>query len=550
MSVANRLVHALYMLGTAGGYLRFISGLENFRQKQNSLLLSLIKKNRSTLFGKEHHFDKIHDMDSFRQHVPIREYEHFEPYIRRIGDGEKEVLTAGDVLLLEPTGGTTSGSKLVPYTRALKKEFQKAVNPWLFDFYKSYPQLLKGKSYWSITPALTEKKYTACGIPIGFEEDGDYLGFMGNLLKKILVAPKAVNRVKDAGNFRYVTAYFLLTAKDLSLLSFWNPTFLTLILETLEQHFDSLVRDIAVGVLSPPQPENLDFLAPYLAPAPARAAEIKETARPKERPDYSRIWKHLCVISCWTSGFAQHYAKKLKNIFPGVTIQGKGLIATEGIVTIPLAGRGDTGGGYLPAYASHFFEFLEQGAETGTETRLLHQLETGKEYTIILTTSGGLYRYNLKDRVLVTGKHRGLPLLQFTGRDNVCDLVGEKLDSGHVRRVVESSLEEYGMDVEFIMLAPEITANGCYYTLFFETKGSVGSSTLDAFKSTVEKGLAENFHYRYARDLGQVGPLRHRVIESGGLQTYFNRCTREGQRIGDIKPNLLDKRTGWNVFFA
>jgi hypothetical protein len=48
---------------------------------------------------------KIHDSESFKKNVPIREYEHFEPYINRILEGENNVLTAEDIILFEPTGG-------------------------------------------------------------------------------------------------------------------------------------------------------------------------------------------------------------------------------------------------------------------------------------------------------------------------------------------------------------------------------------------------------------------------------------------------------------
>jgi hypothetical protein len=598
MSLKSVLINAMYLMGTAAGYRGYKSNLKNTAKKQYRKLKSLIEKNKNTCFGREHHFDKIHDVESFREYVPIREYEDFLPYIERIAGGEHGVLTAEDVILLEPTGGTTSGSKLIPYTGALKKEFQKAVNPWLFYLYKTYPQLLKGKGYWSITPAIADKKFTRGGIPVGFQEDSEYLGLLGRILRHVLIVPKEIRRMKDIENFRYATAYFLLMERDLVLISVWNPTFLILILETMAGYPDRLIDDIRRGTLTLPKPEPADFLRPYPRPDPLRADEIADIILREDSKKYVEIWKRLRLISCWTSGFSQYYAKRLAEYFPGVVIQGKGLIATEGIVSIPFF----DGRGYFPAYTSHFFEFLEkengEDHAAGSKNRergvkLLHQLEVGKEYTVIITTGGGLYRYNLKDRVVVTGKYLDLPLIRFEGRENVCDIVGEKLSCGQVRRVVEEALRSCNINVDFIMLAPELEPSGCHYTVFMEIphgdcspdpetdenkqkllrgvqgggfleksppdrrrqnvfiegRDKVNDSTLRLFINKIEQGLAENYHYRYARDLGQITPLKLFLIDSGGIQTYFKRGIAEGQKAGDIKSDILDKRTGWEAYF-
>jgi len=541
----NLLINSIYVGGTLAGYLDYKFHIKRAKKKQVRKLLALVTKNKDTEFGRQHHFDRITGVESFKKHVPIREYEDFEPYIHRIMEGETNVLTSEDIILFEPTGGTTSGSKLIPYTRSLKKEFQKAVKPWLFDIYSRGPHLLKGKSYWSITPTGSDKTYTPGGIPVGFEEDSEYLGLLGKILKHVLIAPNALNRVKNIENFRYVTAYFFLKEKDLSFISIWNPTFLILILETVETYLDALIADIQKGTLTLPVPETPEvcaLLETGIKPAPRRAAELKEISGAGRPLQYTKIWKRLKFISCWTDSASRSYAEKLAGRFPGAVIQGKGLIATEGIVTIPFF----KAGGCVPAYNSHFFEFLEE--DTG-DTKLLHRLEKGKEYTVVITTGGGLYRYNLKDKVIVRGHYAGMPLIVFQGRENVSDVVGEKLDCRHVRRVMESVLRRFDLDVDFIMLSPGIRSSGCYYTVFMEPKGTVGEAALQSFRDAVEAGLCENYYYKYGKELGQISPLRIFLIRSGGINAYFKRCTECGQRIGDIKPNMLDKRTDWENHF-
>ena len=66
----------------------------------------------------------------------------------------------------------------------------------------------------------------------------------------------------------------------------------------------------------------------------------------------------------------------------------------------------------------------------------------------------------------------------------------------------------------------------------------------------IEEGLRRNFHYRHARDLGQILPLRVFIIEKNGTRAYFRRCVEDGQKLGDVKHVVLDKRTGWTDYFA
>ena len=56
-------------------------------------------------------------------------------------------------------------------------------------------------------------------------------------------------------------------------------------------------------------------------------------------------------------------------------------------------------------------------------------------------------------------------------------------------------------------------------------------------------------HYRYARELGQLGPLRVLRV-SGGARRYEARCIALGQRAGDIKPADLHRQPGWTNWFA
>ena len=191
-------------------------------------------------------------------------------------------------------------------------------------------------------------------------------------------------------------------------------------------------------------------------------------------------------------------------------------------------------------------EFLPEGE---TVPKFVDEIEPGGVYTVVMTTDGGLYRYNLQDRVQVTGRFRGLPLLRFVGRCAVSDLVGEKLEATHVQRVVEQGFRRCRMGFAFAMLAPELAAYGGDYTLFAEPAAQMGAHGWTALRQAIEDGLGENYHYRYARACHQLSSLRVFRVEAHGVRSFLKRCTDEGQRLGDVKPTFLDRRVGWVPHF-
>jgi len=160
---------------------------------------------------------------------------------------------------------------------------------------------------------------------------------------------------------------------------------------------------------------------------------------------------------------------------------------------------------------------------------------------VVLTTSGGLHRYRLHDRVRVTGFEHECPLLRFIGKENnVSDHFGEKVTERHVRE----ALDAIGLDVAFALVACE----GSAYTLFIET--SADADQLLAAAEQLETALDENVHYRYCRHLGQLGPLRVFRVSHDGRSTWLRESARRGQRLGEIKPLVLSRHDGWARVFS
>jgi hypothetical protein len=476
----------------AHGRLRAAMGAP--RKAQEHVLSGLLHKNAASHYGKHHALHPRMPVRDFQQAVPISTYEDLRPLIERAAGGELNVLTTEPVLMFETSSGSTSAAKLIPYTRSLRSEFQEAIRAWMYDLYASYPAIARGRHYWSITPLHREKRKTVGGIPIGFDDDAEYLGRLEQWLSaRLFAVPSSVGKLPDMESCLSATREHLRQAPDLRFISVWSPSFLELLLDGFDE--------------SP-----------------------------------SQLWPDLAVVSCWGDAASRAGFAALQQRLPGVKLQAKGLLATEGVMTIPL----ESAGGCVPCLNSHFYEFLPASSVNEKHDALLcDELEEGGEYTLVMTTGGGSWRYHIGDRVRCVRFTGKVPVLEFVGKeDGVSDLKGEKLNPHFVGRALDALRSKLDLQTAFLMLAP--ADDGSSYILISETPPALSLS----LASQVDDLLQENPHYRYCRDLGQLNPVRVVPAPSDAAARYLQRCVALGQRAGDVKPAALHRERGWEAWMT
>lgn len=527
-ALGSRVGNALWVGANLPGALRFLGALGRVRTLQERLLRRTLEANRDTLFGRRHRFSTIRSVEDFRERVPLSTFDDYQEEVAAIAAGRPGILTREPVLLFEPSSGSTAAAKWIPFTASLQAQIRAAVAPWMADLYGRWPSLLGGPAYWSISPAMPREGAEASVVPVGFSEDSAYLGgTLQRLVDQVLAVPAGVARIQDVDRFRHVTLLHLLRHGELRFLSVWHPSFLLLLLDHLRENLPELVRDLARGA-----PE-------YQVPAsPARAAALRDV----DPGGVREIWPRLTLVSCWADGHARGAAADLRERLGGLEIQPKGLLATEGFVTIPFQER------QVLAVTSHYFEFRDQdGAIHGA-----HELAEGGRYEVLLTTAGGLYRYRLQDLVEVTGHLRQTPCLRFLGKlDRVVDLRGEKLTEGFVSACLESLFSQRGLVAGFALLAPEEGEGAPRYRLFLELRapGSRGVPPGE-LAGALDRELGANPHYRYCRHLGQLAPAEVQEVGPGAFSRYASRLRERGQRLGDLKPAALSPLTGWQGWLA
>ena len=430
--------------------------------------------------------------------MPIQNYDDFRHQIMRMADGETGILTSAPVVAFEETGGTVSGAKLIPYTRASLAGFRAAVLPWLANLSKRRPAITRGRAYVSVSPAGRAMKMLGCGLPIGLNSEAAYLGEdLFEPFAAMLAVPPTVGTISDLSAWREETLAALVACEDLSFASVWSPTFFLDLIETLPA--------AAICITA-----RLDQQAQRRLTCALAGGSIDTTS----------LWPHLDTISCWADGSSAVWADRLATLCPQAFIEPKGVLATEAAITLPF-GTG-LASGAVPALTSTFLEFID--ANGGA--RLAHELTAGERYRVVITTAGGLYRYDIGDCLRCLGHTDNIPHLVFEGRSAlVSDLVGEKLDEAFVANV----LARLPLPAAIV---PKREPKP-HYELWLDGAGDIAMLARE-----VEAGLSANPQYAYARRLGQLGDIEPRARPDVFAEQSRAR-TEAGARLAVLKHRSI-----------
>jgi hypothetical protein len=461
--------------------------------QQRALLARILRANADTEFGAQHGFAQIRDLDEFRGRVPIRRDEQYRPWLDRVAEGQPRVLTAAPLVAFESTGGT-AGAKLIPYTEASLAAFRAGVLPWLYCLLERYPRIAQGLAYVAASPVTRAPRKLPCGLPLGLASDAAYLGtdLLPALSQVITVPPPA----GEITRWRVSTLAHLARRRDLSFISIWSPTFLLELLEALPRNAESVLAEL-----------HGDHDA------------TRRLERALASPDglTTQLWPQLQVVSLWLDAASAPYAARARELLPGAALDAKGVLATESVITT------HTTAGMVPALTSALLEFLDGNGVS----HLVHELEPRQRYRAVITTPGGLYRYDIGDEFECLPARDGIPQLRFIGRAGVVsDLVGEKLTDSFVAH----ALAPLSMGAS---LVPRHSPKP-HYELWLDRH--VPDSGIIA--ADVEARLAANPQYAYARSLGQLRELQ--IVCSPGFAQYRARLlAAQGGRLGDAKSCAL-----------
>jgi hypothetical protein len=493
---------------------RYIADGKRAREIQRRVLLENLQRHAASDFGRDHGFSTITSTAEFRARVPIRDYDDLYPYIARVIDGDTSALFAPGtrVLMFTMTSGTTGVPKRLPITEQMFRDYRLGWLIWGGGVFGDYPHLFRYKTL-QLTSDWQQSR-TPHGAPCG-QISGLAATSRPKVGQLLFLPPVGTDQIHDHAAKHYTVLRFALATERVGMIITANPSTLIEIARRAERQSAALVRDIFDGTLSCDVPAHVrQALSRRIGRRrPKRARELEQLITRHGSLLPKHAWPKLSHLGVWTGGALGVFLPRLEEWYGSTVIRDHGLSASEGRMTIPVADG--TAAGLLD-FCHSYFEFMPVG-ERGSQSPIVleaHELELGRDYFILLTTSGGLYRYDIQDVVRCVGFEGQSPMLEFLNKGkNTSNLTGEKLSEFHVVRAVEESFRKLSIPNECFTLAP-VLENQPRYVLLLEP--GAHRDRVPALAASVQLHL-ERINEEYAAKCadGRLLPVEIREVPRG-----------------------------------
>lgn len=508
---------------------RFQEQMHEAPQIQRELLFRKLRRCQSSQFGRDHGFEKIRTLDDFRAQIPIAEYDYYYPYIKKVTHGDVTAMfPAGEKLLMYTlSSGTTDDPKLIPVNKVWMGEYRRGWQLWGIKAFLDHPQLFYAKL--NGIAGNWDMRRTPTNLPCGMAS-GLSARMQSPLLRMKYCVPPSVYAIDDAAA-KYYAALRLSIAEPCGLFLTATPATVVNFAKLGDQHRQTLVRDIADGTLSQefaiPSSVRQEVDKRIKVPNSQRAREL-EAIIEKTGHLYPKDYWDLSLVACWIGGTVGSYARHIPDYYGEVPSRDIGLLCSEGRFTIPI--EDGTPSGVLEIL-SHYYEFIPEDEIDSKNPTVLecHELEIGKSYFILLTTSSGLYRYHIQDVMRCTGYIGKTPLMEFLHKGSrFSDMEGEKLSEYQFVKAVTEVSTQLGVQVTGFTAVPirsEVPGtqgeSAPYYAILVEEQDFPDRSLAVRFLQGIDQWLAaKNVMYQGKRADLYLGPLHLLKIPKGSWAAY------------------------------
>lgn len=518
---------------------RFVAGTQQGRATQRSLLLEKVGRAAQSDFGRRYGLGRIHDLASFRRQLPITTYEDYRPFIQQVMQGNTQAMFSPGtrVLMFAMTSGTTNEPKRLPVTDQFYREYRHSWQLWGTGTYSDHQSLLRRQTLQLSSDWQLES--TPSGAPCG-NISGLAATSRPFYMMRIFALPAAVIRIRDFASKHYASLRLSMASDNVGLLITANPSTLVEFARRATDEAETLIRDIYDGGIDEKWDvpgEVLHALRRRLKPRPKRARQLEALLDRTGALLPKDVWPHLEMVATWTGGSVGVYLPQLEEYYGQVAIRDHGISASEGRMTIPLADHTPDG---LLDYIHHYFEFIpaEEHGDPDPTVLEAHELEPDRNYFILLTTSGGLYRYDIHDMVRCTGFEGEVPVLRFLNKGrHYSSITGEKLSEHQVVMAVTRSFGDLGLTPCSFTLAPTMGEKP-RYELLLESGTQLKFAQQLAQKVQVHLA-ALNEEYADKCASGRIDPVAVHEIPAGTWAAMRELRSRERGNFEEFKQPCL-----------
>jgi hypothetical protein len=517
----------------------FLTGLDRPEVLQERCLLErVVRPNDGSEYGRRHGFAGIATVREYQHAVPIVRYADLAADIQRTADGEAGVLVTEPVRRFFLTSGSSSNAKTIPVTSSFIADKARAFGVYWALLFGQHPEAQRGRVVGNFSDSGGSYRLPS-GLPVSSE--GSYWSAVGAATQQRGKSPlpRSIGAIADS-SARYYTVARILVEEEVSLMLALNPSTILLLVRKMNEFKEALLRDVEQGGLCPDFPvpaEVRDHVAGRYRGNPARAAELRALVDEGDGAlAADRVWPKLDLVVSWRSPMQKPYLELLEPHLGTVPQRDYILMASEGIIAIP---HEDGRSGGLLATPIHFYEFIpEEQAESLTpEVLLAHELEVGKNYLVVLSTSAGLYRYHIGDVVRVRDRRGRTPVVEFLYRTGAtCSLTGEKLTEDQVVAAMRALSARLGLAFEGFTLVP--ASDGFpRYLLLAEVAEGPGRAQLGGLPAAFDRELQErNIEYGAKRRSLRLEAAELWLVAPGSYQRLRQRRIAEGANDAQIKP--------------
>ncbi len=487
-------------------------------------------------------------MEEFRRCTPVAGYGAFSAAIdKMVLAGEQGLLTTEPVRRFFLTSGSSAKSKYIPITRSLLRAKSRAFSIFWSSVYETHPTVTRASMVTNFSDG-GDAVATRGGLPSSSESAYWSSVSRAAALGREPMIPAAVASIGDSETRYYALARLLIEQPITGIMSL-NPSTIVLLFEKIVAHAAALADDLERGTIgaafSVPD-EVAAVVAARCGPNPERAAALRGLIA-EDAVLAHRLWPSLALGVCWRSPMLRPYIELLQPHF-GLCAQRDFItMASEGVMSLPLDPR--RRGGPL-AIDSHVYEFVRHADvdEADPQTLLPHELTLGERYVMVLTTQGGLYRYNIGDVVEVTGFAGRTPCIEFLHRaGSTCSLTGEKLTEDQVTEAMADATASLPVHAFTIAPAPEGFPR---YIALLEFKDAPAAGALEGLPHRLDEALEQrNIEYGSKRSSQRLGAPEVWVVEQGSFERFRRQRLASGTSDSQFKPTHLTRDVNFSEQF-
>ncbi|MCH5327504.1 MAG: GH3 auxin-responsive promoter family protein [Coprobacter sp.] len=374
---------------------------------QTRQLDNLLKKARNTELGQQFRFADISNYTQFSEQVPLITYEELKPYVERLQKGETNLTWPSKIRWFAKSSGTTNDkSKFIPVsTEAMHECHYRGGKDCIALYLQMNPE---------------SRFFSGKGLILGGSHDISNLSARCRCGDLSAVLIQNINPLADL---------IRIPDKKIALMPEWEAKLDAICEKTLHSHVTSLS-----GVPS-------WFLV-----------LIKQLLHKSGKKYLTEIWPDLEVFFHGGISF-EPYRTQYQELIPSSRMHYvETYNASEGFFAI----QNDSSPGMLLMLdLGIFFEFIpiEEINKEYPRTLPIWEIETGKNYALVITTNSGLWRYQTGDTVKIVSTHPVKVIV--SGRTkHFINAFGEELMVDNAEKGLARTCAETGAEISNYTAAP------------------------------------------------------------------------------------------------